>query len=63
MKMLTYMVAEDAVRASAQGVDLPIQMAVTVSGFQMKQLDFLKTKSDGGGGGSASGLILGRDDN
>jgi hypothetical protein len=82
MKMLTYMVAEDAVRASAQGVDLPIQMAVvesgsatilhrdelqpirdTVSGFQMKQLDFLKTKSDGGGGGSASGLIPGRDDN
>lgn len=27
-KMLAYMVAEDAVRASAKGVDLPIQMAV-----------------------------------
>lgn len=31
-KMLAYMVAEDAVRASAQGVDGPIQLAVVKSG-------------------------------
>lgn len=46
-KMLTYMVAEDAVRASAQGVDLPVQVAVASRGeTAVLHDDELKAVSD-----------------